>query len=77
LRSGRFGHGADDIIYSKVGYWSKWVHDCALVERKHNGERLRYALAVLTESPEYLRGDPRILENLIVDTDKLIVANNP
>jgi len=78
LRStGRFGHGADDIIYSKVGYWSKWVHDCALVERKHNSKQLRYALAVLTESPEYLRGAPRILENVIVDMDKLIVANNP
>jgi hypothetical protein len=54
--------------YGKVGIVHDF-NDCAVVERSHKGNRIRYASVVLSAS------DPQIIRNLVVKLDDYIIAS--
>lgn len=62
----------DSQIYRKSGTWERWHADAALVER----DGRTYAAVALLEAPANVAGS-RVLSQLIVDLDDLIVAQNP
>jgi hypothetical protein len=55
-------------VYGKVGI-VKEFNDCAVVERQHNGSRIRYASVVLSAT------NPQIIRDLVVKLDDYIVAS--